>query len=177
MIRYYAIVVRQHLGIGGLIGVGVLLMSAVYFELAIQTAKTEIQLQQATLAGLQSELDQHPPVKARSYAEQIQAFRAGFPLASTTEATIGQLIEAGQKAGVAFENGKYEPQSKCAVDLACYQVNMPIKASYLQIKRLLAEVTNTLPNAQLASISLRRNSPEEPLLDASLSIVLYFRPD
>jgi DNA-binding XRE family transcriptional regulator len=177
MIRYYAIAVRQYLGIGGLIGIGVLLMSAVYFGITIQAAKTELKLQQAKLVGLQSELDQYPPVKARSYVEQIQAFRAGFPLASTTEATIGQLIEAGQKAGVAFENGKYEPQSKCAVDLVCYQVSMPIKASYLQIKRLLAEVTNTLPNAHLVSISLRRNSPEEPLLEASLSIVLYFRPD
>ena len=56
-----------------------------------------------------------------------------------------------------------------------YQIVLPVKGSYLQVRRFLAQAMRDTPGLALEGISFQRQEGDAPVLEAQLRLTVYLR--
>lgn len=110
-----------------------------------------------------------PPTRV----SQLENFHAFFPGMDTLPDWVGQIHVAAQRSGLSLDQGDYQLQQTARERLARYQVRLPVKGSYPQLRRFIAEVLEKVPAAALEDVIVRRDAPGQPLLDARVTFTLF----
>jgi hypothetical protein len=106
-------------------------------------------------------------------AEQLAAFYGYFPALETLPDWLARIYEAAQRNGVALEVGDYRMTQEESSRLARYQVTLPVRGGYGQIRAFIADVLNTVPAAALEEVAFKRDRISVPTLEARLRFAVY----
>lgn len=106
-------------------------------------------------------------------ATQLENFYAFFPHVDTLPDWIGRIHTAAARNGLILESGDYLLERRKEQRLVQYQITLPVRGSYGQIRGFVAEVLEKVPAAALEDVAMKRESIAAPALEARIRWVIY----
>jgi hypothetical protein len=105
--------------------------------------------------------------------EELLNFYGFFPPLSTLPDWLERIYAAADKNGVALETGEYRLVQEKGWRLARYQLTLPVKGSYGQVRGFIAQVLTDVPASALDEIGIKRDTVGTDRIDVRLRITLY----
>ena len=162
------------LGWPGLLGIG-----SVFFVAAFVLGWA-MPLQQRLLAVKQEAdvLRAHSVAKSDAKkrlnpAEQLAEFYRFFPKREVLADSMAKLYDAAAQQTLNLDQGEYRLAQERDTRLARYEIVLPVKGGYMQVRKFIAQVLTDLPSLALESIAFNRQKIGEPTVDAQLRFSLY----
>lgn len=151
---------------------------AFYFSVSVP-ARDEVKRLRASAEYVQakkqrlarSRLATPPPTPA----SDLQRFNAFFPPAQEASKWIATVYAAARGEKLVLERGDYKGLRDVGVPLVRYQMTLPVKGTYPQIRRFVAEILEEIPSASIDDISIKRDKIGSEAVDARIKISLYMR--
>jgi type VI protein secretion system component VasK len=129
----------------------------------------------ATELAAQRRQQAQKPLAQEEKAQRQASFYAGLPDADAALEAIDVLNRAAARHHLALATAEYRVTRTGAGPLMRYQISLPLRGDYVALHAWLSEVLNTLPNASLDDISLKREDAGQTLLDARLRLTVFMR--
>jgi hypothetical protein len=107
--------------------------------------------------------------------KRLADFYASLPAASAALDAVGAIHLSATKMGVRLAVGDYRQVREGSSALLRYQVTLPARSSYPNMRLWLDDVMNTLPTAALDEISVRRDDVGSDIVEARLRLTLFMR--
>lgn len=162
------------LGRTGLLALAVFIAAGVLAALALGPLRmqrdTWLQEQAAWRARTRS-----LPVVADAPAGPQQAllrFYGSFPAGDSTVHWLSLVERAAEAQQLVLAAGEYRLERVPGQRLARYQMTLPVRGSYRQVRGFLAEVLRTVPAAALDDVQFKRDGGGEQL-EAKVRLSLY----
>jgi len=171
------------LGWPGVLGIALLAMAAgLYLSLVEPTREQLRQTRQAATTLRQEILQADRDLKgeARTPAEQLAQFYRLFPDEKDLPIWLGKIFTAAQGQGLVLEQGEYKT-SRTSLGtgggdddrLLRYEISLPVKGEYPQIRRFLAGLAKDVPIAGLEHIQFERQKVGTAQVDCKIMLVLF----
>lgn len=164
------------LGISGILGLGLLAFSAAFY--ASTLAPERSRLEELRLEAAQRER-KRPPMLEEDPAysrEALGAFYSFFPPSDHLVDQIRKIYDAAERQSVQLEQGDYRASKDSMGRLVRYQISLPLKGSYTQVRKFVAAALQDLPNLSLESIQFERQRVGDPVVEAKVRLVMYLGP-
>lgn len=116
-------------------------------------------------------LTQLPP--ADGAAEQLRQFHQFFPDRNSLPEWLAKLYETAAENGVALDQGQYQLSHDGKGAMWRYDIVLPVRGSYPQVRKFLAQTLVRIPALALQGISFERQKVGDAMLEANIRLTLY----
>jgi len=107
-------------------------------------------------------------------AAQLSSFYAQLPAAGESGDILQRLHRHAREAGLSLESGEYRMQPATSPKVLRYQIVMPVKGTYPQLRRFLLGAMTDLPSLALDGIDFRRVEATQGI-EAQLRFTAFLR--
>lgn len=176
--RVHSLILReflQRLGRPGALGAALLLVALGHGLFGLWPATRELQQSQARAAAAEARLarvasgvEAAPPRPG-----QLTGLAQNLPAQPEATRAIDRIYATAAREGIALARGDYALSIDPATGLARYQIHLPLRGSYRQLRRFLGAVRGELPGLVLEDIDLQRKQIAETQLDGRIRMALY----
>lgn len=157
-------------------GLGVLALCTMGYLAAIQPKEQQLAALQPIAVATKPIATMVRPEDAITHLQQqLASFYEFFPERSDMVGQVENLFATANKYHLTLENGSYELIRGDTHQLARCEVQLPIRGSYEQTRRFLAELLLDMPNVALSSITVQREKIGAAVVDAQIKLTLYYR--
>lgn len=174
--------VQYRLGWQGIALVAVLL-TTVYLLVAgllplqneLMQLRQNVEAQEATFS-----LNPQPQRQPVSSPEQILAqelaeFDTRFPDIQRLPDELGVLFRLAEGHGLQVVKGEYSLTEKRQGNLRRFEASVPVSGSYQEVKALVLDILDALPNVALAELGFERGEAVEAEIKTRLRLVFFIR--
>jgi hypothetical protein len=167
----------RQLGWSGLVGAVLLAASAFAYLLIVLPRDAEAERLEQELDALRARIEQSRGAQSAETAPaaQLETFYAHFPPKGDVSGALRQIYAAAARNEVDLAQAEYRFVPERDLRLLRYQLNVPVKGSYPQIRSFSADVLKELPFASLDDINLQREAIGNPRVEARLRFSLYLK--
>lgn len=169
--------IRWHvtcLGTIGKTGAGLLVLTLVFFMAAVLP-------QQQTLKELKNRVQtvqqQEQPDSVRqaglSDSQALQVFYDFLPRSDSSPYWISELDRIARDSSVELNSSDYRLTMEKESKLIRYEIQLPLRGTYPQIRAFLAEALQAMPTLALADIAIKRETVQTGCVEARLNMYLY----
>lgn len=162
-----------NIGWSGALGLG-LLVSVAGFHVSTLAP------QQSQLEGLRQETMQLRNLAKTSAsdapqapAEKLAAFHAFFPSSKSLPDMLDKIFSAAKRQSLVLEHGEYGVYKDSVGGLMRYQITLPVRGSYPQIRKFVDAALAEVPALALDSIQFERRKIGDATVDAKLKLVVF----
>lgn len=106
---------------------------------------------------------------------RLEVLYASLPVATDTLAAVKTIHQAAAANGVKLAHGDYRLARDTGTPLLRYQITLPARASYPQLRAWLSDVMNAVPTAALDEINFRRDDVGSPSVESRMRLTLFLR--
>lgn len=161
------------LGTAGKIGVGLLALTLVFFvaaalpqERALEALKNKVKAMQQAQPGVagQTKLTNN---------QALQVFYEFLPHSDSSPYWISEIDRIARESGVELNSSDYRLMMEKDSKLVRYEILLPLRGTYPQIRAFIAEALQAIPSLVLADIALKRETIQAGRVEAHLSLHLY----
>lgn len=166
------------LGTLGKIGIGLLVVAAIYFFSAVVPQQTALQQLKERAETLQIQA-QKPSTgdadaaKKMTGDQALQAFYDFFPMIDSSPFWIRELVRIAKKQNVELSSSEYRLINEQDARLARYEMILPIRGSYAQIRAFIADALEAVPAMAISAIAIKRDAVSSDRLELRLEINLF----
>ncbi|BCB27611.1 hypothetical protein SKTS_24970 [Sulfurimicrobium lacus] len=166
----------RRIGAPGILAIGILVMCPALYFSAIRPMQARLDTarfsadrlhEQLALAGKSSSSARLSP------AEQLTEFYGKFPHEGCSPQWLEKLVALAASRGLTLNDGEYKATREKVGKLVRYQMTLPVKGEYPQIRRFLTDVPGTLPVIALENVQFERQKVADPNVEAKIKMVLY----
>ncbi|SDY03813.1 hypothetical protein [Nitrosomonas sp. Nm58] len=158
----------------GKIGVGLLVLSTVFFWAAVLPQKEELHKFKEQAASLQQQTQIESVERAKlDDSQSLQVFYDFFPSIDSSPYWVKELDRVAKKRGIELSGSEYRLMQEQGSKLARYEVVLPIRGSYPQVRAFIADALETVPAIALVDVVIKRQDIKSGKLDVRLSMNLY----
>jgi hypothetical protein len=167
------------LGTVGKIGLGLIVVAGIYFFSAVLPQDSDLQKLKERAETLQlQELAKQSPGELESGKklnsdQALQVFYDYFPRIDSSPFWIRELVQLAKKHGVDLSSSEYRLMNESDARLARYEMILPVKGRYPQIRAFMAEALVKVPAMAISAIALKRENITSDKLEVRLEINLY----
>ncbi|MCB5187948.1 type 4a pilus biogenesis protein PilO [Methylobacillus caricis] len=111
----------------------------------------------------------------RSPQASINTFYQFLPRENEATTLLAQVIEAAEQHGLIAEKVDYTLSRNNAANFSKYQMTLPVRGHYVDIRSFISHVLNTIPSSALNDISLKREDIQSEEVEAKLRFTLYLQ--
>jgi hypothetical protein len=130
-----------------------------------------------TLARLRALPVPKPVVPAPVLAAgRLADFYAGLGDSAHTGEIVMRLFEAAAATGVTLDKAEYKPGHDAPGRFDTYTIVLPVKGDYARLRQFSEKVLVTVPYAALDDMRFKRNSANDPGIEANLLFTAFLRP-
>jgi len=142
-------------------------------QLALRQRELVEQIHRVQLAAVQPahEKDTGPAAVGR----ELEAFYAYLPAHQLIPDQLKQLAAAAEKHGLVLEKADYKAQQEDAARFLRYQVTLPLKGTYPDVRDFIARALLELPTLTLDSVAFRRERIDSKEVEARIHFVLLVK--
>ena len=150
------------------------LIALLWQFVVVQAVRDQVLTQQVAQRELRH---QHA---AQSTPQQVAGNRlsdlyASLPTGSGALAAIERLHQAAALHGVELPQGDYRLSRDASGALLRYQITLPARGRYPQLRAWLAELMNGLPTVALDGLALQRDDVGTAQVDARVRLTLFLK--
>jgi hypothetical protein len=158
-------------GIGGL---ALLLFAGGVAGLAIHSGRQRLHALDEEVSSLAARVGQRGTASAAPGSRgQLSNFYAFFPLAENVPELLGRIHRAATDNQLLLKKGEYKLDHEAEFRLARYQVTLPVSGDYARVRGFVNDVLQAVPSAALDELALKRESAEQPELEARVRFSLF----
>jgi hypothetical protein len=159
----------------GAAGIGLAVAAGALFASAVLPAQAEIdrlraQLARVTSAAMDSPNDSDATARGLS---QLAMFTRNFPTVGEAPGWILRLHQIAAHNDLALDSGDYRLTNARDGGLARYQITLPLRGGYAQVRSFLDQVLTQIPAAALEEVSIRRDSVGARATETRVRLTLY----
>jgi len=103
----------------------------------------------------------------------LTSFYKTFPSGQSAVNQLEKIYKSAESESLVLSQGEYKLTKAKEGHLESYQITLPVKGSYIQIRKFIAKVMNSVPTAALESISFRRESIAGATLEAKIQFSIF----
>ena len=160
----------------GVVGIGLAVFAAAMYFSAVLPARNE--LAQLAAQSARQQRRSGPAADgmrnaAMRGADQLEQFNRNFPPLSEAPALVLKLHEIAAQNGIALDTGEYVLVRDREASLTRYQVTLPLRGTYWQVRLFVAQVLDELPASALDEISIKRENVSARNVETRVRITLY----
>ena len=161
----------RRLGAPGVAGIGVLLACAAMFFSAQQPLQARLESARAALAAAEERAARGgaPLTPEGGLAAYYKFFATGVG----SEQQLERLFALARGSQLQLLQGAYRYQRAPGEKLARYEVALPVRGSYAQVRRFLAAALNEIPVASLDRIAFERKRAADSQVEANIRFTLF----
>jgi len=167
----------HRIGHVGVVGLALLVFSAVMFISAVNPLRQQIQADMLTIEQSASAAVQPAAVAAPAAAASwMGSFLGDLPGADDLPTVLGRIAEIADETGVSLERGDYSlvaGGNGSVVDQ--YRVDFPLTGSYLQIRNFVDGSLIAVPSMALEGFRIERETIAAASVDAELEFSIFVR--
>lgn len=167
------------LGVAGKIGAGLMVVAGIYFfsvvlpqESALQKLKERAEMLQMQTLSKQAPGDAEAG-KKMSGDQALQVFYEFFPRIDSSPFWVRELVQLAKKQGVELSSSEYRLVYENDARLARYEMILPVKGRYAQIRAFIADALEAVPAMAISAVAIKRENVTSEKLEARLEINLY----
>ena len=166
----------RRLGLPGALGAALIAFAAGYALVAVLPARDEaarvaVQAEraQARLARIRSGAEA-PPEPA---GERLAAFHRSLPAQALATEAIDRIFAAAEGEQLSLARGEYALVIDPEPGLARYQILLPVRGTYPQLRRFLGAALDAVPALGLEDVDFQRKQIGDTELEARIRMTLY----
>lgn len=106
-------------------------------------------------------------------AQQLSAFYGGFAKGVTIPDVLAGMHQIATEQQLALEIGEYSMTREQGAGLDQFRITLPVKGSYLQVRKFIAEALVAQPALSLESLSVRREKVAQDAIDGRIVFLLF----
>lgn len=162
------------LGWGGMIGLLLLIGSATVYGVVVKRDQAHLHQMEHQATSLRTRIQQaaRGGITLSGAEAQLAEFYGFFSSGSTT-AWLGKIYAAAAKHGLVLEQGEYRSAPDKTGKLMRYQVTLPVKGSYVQVREFIDAVLTDVPVAALDDVGFKRETVGATNLEARIKFTLF----
>ena len=109
-------------------------------------------------------------------AGRLADFYAGLGDSAHTGEIVMRLFDAATAAGITLDKAEYKPGHDAPGRFDTYTIVVPVKGDYVRLRQFSEKVLVTVPYAALDDMRFKRNSANDPGVEANLRFTAFLRP-
>lgn len=158
-------------GVGGMV---LIALSLAFAASAILPLETRIRELKADVELLRAKLQAAPATAASAGSgDPLANFYAFFPPLGSTPEWLQRIFGLAEAQGLRLEAGEYKLRREKDFKLARYELTLPVRGSYPQIREFVSQVLTEVPASSLDELSLRREDPASSSVEARIRLTLH----
>jgi len=108
-----------------------------------------------------------------SPAQRRDRFYDGLPATAEVTQYVERIYAAASAEKLSLLRGEYTGAELPAAGLVRYKITLPLKGSYTQVRRFIAEATRTVPGLALDDVTLSRPNIGDAQVEARVQLSLF----
>ena len=160
----------------GVAGLGLLALCLTFYLSALRPTQVKLDQLHANMVSLREKIQNTANTMRTSRdapAEQLSTYYKFFPSQTSAPDWLEKIYRAAQDQNIQLEKGEYRTNREKAGKLMRYQIILPVKGTYLQLRKFLAAVLAGIPIASLDHISFERQKIGDEVIEAKIKLTLY----
>lgn len=121
----------------------------------------------------QSKIKLDSEQKTLNPAQQLAEFYRFFPKQDTVPDCMAKLYNAAAQQNLVLEQGEYQLEQDRDSKLVRYEIVLPVKGGYVQIRKFIAQAMADVPTLSLNGITFGRQKVDDAKVDAQIRFTLY----
>lgn len=171
--RIHRLILDEQVRRAGLPGLAGALMLAAAFSLALGGLVPTLDERDRVAGALADAEAGSGPERAPDPARQATRILTSLPLQDEATGALEGVFAAAGAEGLAVGQGEYVLSVDASGALARYQIRVPLRGSYPQIRRFVAHALEAQPTLGLEQIEFQRQSIAEREVDATVGLTLF----
>jgi Tfp pilus assembly protein PilO len=164
------------LGTSGATGVGLIVLGVSFWLSVLLPAQRDVEDLRDRSARIARD-PVSPADAARDIAAQreqgLQRFFELLPTLAEQPEWLLKLHDLAAKNGLTLESGEYKFTRERDWRVASYRITLPLKGSYQQIRRFLAQLQRELPAAVVEEFAIKREAVSARDLEARVRLAIF----
>lgn len=168
------------LGLWGLLGLGVVLGSIIFYIVKIEKLEQEIESAQYQLSNTNknaTNIVQPQALPLQASMQEINEFYKRFPTGASLPKWLSLIDQVALKQHLIVNRGDYKFSQTKQGQLLRYEIVIPLIGKYTQIHQFVTEVLQALPALALSDLQIKRENSLSPTVEARLVFVLFLKGD
>ncbi len=161
------------LGTAGVVGVGLLVFGAALYASSVLPARDELKRLETRAARGGADRPAAGSNEAAASVEQLERFQRRFPAFSDAPALVLKLHSIAAANGIVLETGEYRLEKDRDWNIARYQITLPLKGSYPQVRLFLAQLLDEVPALSLDEMSIKRDNINARTAETRVRLTAY----
>lgn len=163
----------------GMVGVGLLAGCMAFYWSAIQPAQARLDRVRQDALSLQEQARHADGAIRRPLTpvEQLAGFYRAFPDDRNLLPWLEKIFALAQNQNISLDQGEYKVTHDRVGRLMRYQMTMPVRGGYPQIRKYLDSLLTEIPIISLEQLQLGRNEIGDPVLEARIRLALYLEQE
>ena len=168
----FAYLIRRA-GVPGCFGALCLLAALVFSVLEVMPATDRLANLELRTVALQERKAQGKGLVVLTPAQQLASFYSGFPPGAAIPDVLARIEQIASEQQMTLELGEYALVREQGARLDQLRITLPVKGSYLQMRKLVAEVLRAQPALSLESLTVRREKVAQDAVDGRIVFLLF----
>ena len=103
----------------------------------------------------------------------LAAFYKALPRPAEMPDLLRRLLREAESQGLEVQKGEYRPLPDPGGKLRRYQIALPARGKYPDVRRFLAQAAREVPGLAVDSIAFQRQDVGAPVLEAQIKLTLF----
>jgi hypothetical protein len=160
-------------GTAGMLAAGLLVFMAVFYLSALRPEQARLDELRRQVASVQHGNAPAAAERSRSASETLGEFYGSFPAPANLPDLLGKVFAAADQQRVSLDQGEYRVVKDSAGALAQFHVVLPVRGTYPQVRKFLAEALAGVPTMSLDSIQFERQKVGDSTVEAKIKFIVY----
>ncbi len=174
MNRLYAILTTAaaKLGWPGALGASLLVFAGSFYFSALRSQQAQLEAVQQEIFAAGQAVSAHKAAPLDPEGKLV-AFYGLFPRPADLPDLLEKVFASAKKQGLRLEQGEYRVQSGNPGDLIQFRLALPVRGSYAQIRKFIAEAMGEVSALSLEGIEFERQKVDDGQVDAKVKFAVY----
>jgi Tfp pilus assembly protein PilO len=164
------------LGWHGLVGIALAAGAAAMYFLAIDPAKVrtrELQQEAISIRAFSRANADAAKASAPGYEGWLEQFYRLLPAKASAPDWLRIIFAAARSQSLGLEQGEYKITIDKNGRLLAYEIGLPVRGTYTQVRKFVADVLERIPAIALDEIVIKREAINVNRIDASIRFTLF----
>jgi Tfp pilus assembly protein PilO len=166
----------KHLGVSGLAGLVLMMLASAVFLGLILPSKAKLIRATGEAVDLQNRHNvelANPASRALPVESSLILFYKQLPPEQSATKQMKKIYKLASGESLRLTQGEYKFTRDKDGHLGSYQIILPVKGNYLQVKKFIAKVMNAMPMVALDGVSFRRETIGGNDVEAKIQFTIF----
>jgi hypothetical protein len=175
MKRLHAMIVQgaESLGRSGILGLGLLAFIAGFYFSAFRPEQIRLEELRNEVSKLEESRARAAREEPKTPGDKLSAFYGSLPPSNHIAELLRKIYDAADQQALKLDQGEYRAVKANVSRFTDYQLILPVKGTYPQVRKFVAAALAEVPNLSLDSIQFERQKVGDSTVDAKVKLVLY----